>query len=135
MVLVGEDTCMICGILLWENPIRYKPERPEDPPDWNPHDWRTIHILLSGPTWQIHEKGPKSMNIPDQSVTVHIAHVSSDGIATISSTGLTVGLPREGLHMQQPGHDPSDGHHWYLCLHAACEAIARKAMTASESKV
>jgi hypothetical protein len=65
------------------------------------------------------------MSIPDENVTVHEAHVTPCKYATIS-TGPKI------IIQQQPG---AARPWWYLPVHAACYAMARKAMAAPGSKI
>lgn len=137
MTQVAGGVCMICAIQLWEHSPSYTPTHPDKntPSDWNPFKWRQDHILISGPTWPIEGKGPESITIPEESTAIQKARVYNRGQATISSTGLKVNIQIENIPEQHPGYDPDDGPRWYLCLHAACETMARKAMNTPASKI
>ncbi|CAG7565638.1 unnamed protein product [Fusarium equiseti] len=105
-----------------------------DPTTWTAFNWREDHILLCGPTWPDHVKAPPSMRNPDEideTVTVHEAHVSGPALATIL-TGLRVFMQTEYIFGQSPrAYRPR----LYLPVHAACYAMARKAMAAPGSRI
>ena len=70
------------------------------------------------------------MNIPDEDITIHDAHVNGFKRATLS-TGLGIFMLTEYPHPQDQRCDRM----WYLPLHPACRAVAKKVMAAPGSKI
>ena len=127
---IRQAVCLICASRLEEGKTLYHyPDGSEGQVRYfkrrEPFKWREDHILLHGRTWPRWAKGPRSMSIPDENVTVHKAHVTPCKYATISSGP-------EFLIQQQP---EVDSPWWYLPVHAACYTMARKAMVAPGSKM
>ncbi|KAH7125071.1 hypothetical protein B0J13DRAFT_599002 [Dactylonectria estremocensis] len=133
MAEVGQSVCMICGVSLSESSPPYKPQE-QDPPGWSPYKWRESHAVITGPTWSWEEKGPKSMTVPDELVSVFRARVYNRG-QSVSPSGLPIGMQLENLPEQHENHDPADGKRWYLPIHSACETMAGRAMQAPQSRI
>ncbi|KAF4343533.1 hypothetical protein FBEOM_2559 [Fusarium beomiforme] len=133
MAEVAKATCMICAVQLWEWAPHYTPQE-QEPADFNPYKWREEHIFLSGPTWPCDEKGPESLETPEQSVMVHKGRAYNRG-SVILSDGREVSLQLEGLTEQHPDHDPSRGHRWYLGIHSTCLDMAKRVMSEPNGKI
>ncbi|KAH7111165.1 hypothetical protein B0J13DRAFT_591048 [Dactylonectria estremocensis] len=123
MAEARQSNCMICGVSLPESSPPCKPHG-QDPPGWSLYKWRESHV----------EKGPKSMTVPDEDVSVFCSDVYNRG-QSVSPSGVPIGMQIENLSEPHENYDPVDGKRWCLPIHSGCEIIARRTMQAPEGRI
>lgn len=99
---------------------------------WDHRDWMARGLLLSGPHWWYFRGGPKSMTIPDETVTLERACARWHRMEVYKM------LQQEKVFIQC--EDDVDGEEnrgtdadsrWYLLVHSSCEEIARRVIETS----
>ncbi|KAH8670611.1 hypothetical protein BGZ61DRAFT_497746 [Ilyonectria robusta] len=86
---------------------------------------------LSGPCWRHYEKGPSSMEIPDDIIAHFFAITTYSSELQLIPSGRTV-IPQLGYNVDQPlNTDPIARQEWFFGIHTACEEIANQIMQSS----
>lgn len=123
--------CTICGSKVG-GPSELAGWSPHD--HWDARDWMARGLLLSGPHWWYFRGGPKSMIIPDETVTLERACVRWHRMEVYKmpqQEEVFIQCEDDVHREKNQGTDIDADSRWYLLVHSTCEEIARRVMELS----
>ncbi|KAH7014925.1 hypothetical protein EDB80DRAFT_831692 [Ilyonectria destructans] len=120
-------TCTICGMMMMLEEGFFL-DRLNGQADSN---WMSNVTALSGPCWRHNEKGPSSMEIPDDIITRYVAVATYSSKLQLIPSGRIV-TPQLEYDLDRPlNTDPIPRQEWFFSIHTACEEISNQVMQRS----